>query len=78
VVRALALGAKAVLVGRPYMFALAAGGEAGVYRVLELLHNEIVRAMSLVGATTVKEIDRSLVGPAPAAGRPADVRGGTA
>ncbi|WP_345381979.1 alpha-hydroxy acid oxidase [Pseudonocardia yuanmonensis] len=73
VVRALALGAKAVLVGRPYMFALAAGGEAGVDRVLELLHNEIIRAMSLVGATSVKEIDRSLVGHA----RPADVREGT-
>ncbi|WP_214406862.1 alpha-hydroxy acid oxidase [Pseudonocardia lacus] len=62
VVRALALGARAVLVGRPYMFGLAAGGEAGVDRTLELLHNEIIRAMSLVGATSVKEIDRSLVG----------------
>ncbi|MCW0215398.1 MAG: alpha-hydroxy-acid oxidizing protein [Pseudonocardia sp.] len=61
VVKALALGAQAVLVGRPYMFALAAGGESGVDRVLELLHNEIVRAMSLLGATSVKEIDRSLI-----------------
>jgi isopentenyl diphosphate isomerase/L-lactate dehydrogenase-like FMN-dependent dehydrogenase len=77
VVRALALGARAVLVGRPYMFALAAGGEAGVDRVLQLLHDEIVRAMSLVGATAVKEIDRSLVGPAPEPAPFADVRGGT-
>lgn len=63
VVRALALGARAVLVGRPYMFGLAAGGEPGVDRALELLHNEIIRAMSQAGATSVKEIDRSLIGP---------------
>jgi isopentenyl diphosphate isomerase/L-lactate dehydrogenase-like FMN-dependent dehydrogenase len=61
VVRALALGARAVLVGRPYMFGLAAGGEAGVDRALELLRNEIIRAMSLVGATSVKEVDGSLI-----------------
>ncbi|TQM11929.1 alpha-hydroxy acid oxidase [Pseudonocardia kunmingensis] len=73
VVRALALGAKAVLVGRPYMFGLAAGGEPGVDRTLELLHNEIIRAMSLVGARSVKEIDRSLIG---APQLLADARGG--
>ncbi|WP_103384262.1 alpha-hydroxy acid oxidase [Pseudonocardia dioxanivorans] len=61
VVRALALGAQAVLVGRPYMFALAAAGEAGVDRVLELLRNEVVRVMSQLGAATVDEIDASLV-----------------
>lgn len=62
VIRGLALGAKAVLVGRPYMFGLAAGGEAGVDRTLELLRNEIIRAMAQLGATNVKEIDRSLIG----------------
>jgi len=62
VVRALALGARAVLVGRPYLFALAAGGEAGVDRVLELLRNEIVRAMAQVGASSVLEVDHSHVG----------------
>ncbi|MHA6627250.1 alpha-hydroxy acid oxidase [Pseudonocardia sichuanensis] len=73
VVRALALGARAVLVGRPYMFGLAAGGEPGVDRTLELLHNEIIRAMSLLGARSVKEIDRSLIGAPPLL---ADPRGG--
>lgn len=61
VVKALALGAQAVLVGRPYMFGLAAAGEAGVDKVVELLHNEVVRAMSLLGATSVAEIDGSLI-----------------
>lgn len=61
VVKALALGAQAVLVGRPYMYALAAAGEAGVDRVLQLLRDEVVRAMSLLGAASVDEIDASLV-----------------
>jgi isopentenyl diphosphate isomerase/L-lactate dehydrogenase-like FMN-dependent dehydrogenase len=61
VAKALALGAQAVLVGRPYMYALAAGGEPGVDRVLDLLRNEIIRAMALLGATSVSEIDRSLI-----------------
>lgn len=61
VVRALALGAQAVLVGRPYMFALAAAGEAGVDKVLDLLRNEVVRVMSQLGAATVDEIDSSLI-----------------
>jgi isopentenyl diphosphate isomerase/L-lactate dehydrogenase-like FMN-dependent dehydrogenase len=63
VVKALALGAQAVLVGRPYMYALAAGGERGVDRMIELLRNEIIRAMSFVGATSVAEIDASLINP---------------
>jgi isopentenyl diphosphate isomerase/L-lactate dehydrogenase-like FMN-dependent dehydrogenase len=61
VVKALALGARAVLVGRPYMYALAAGGERGVDRMIELLRNEIIRAMSFVGATSVAEVDASLI-----------------
>jgi isopentenyl diphosphate isomerase/L-lactate dehydrogenase-like FMN-dependent dehydrogenase len=61
VVKALALGARAVLTGRPYMFALAAGGEAGVDRVLELLRNEIHRAMAFCGVTSIDRIDASLV-----------------
>jgi len=52
VVKALALGARAVLVGRPVLWGLAAGGEAGVARVLELLHDEIELALALVGCAT--------------------------
>src|SRR5262249_9109745 len=58
IVKALALGATAVLVGRPYMWALALAGEAGV---LELIHNLIADldiTMALSGMRSVEEIDR--------------------
>jgi isopentenyl diphosphate isomerase/L-lactate dehydrogenase-like FMN-dependent dehydrogenase len=61
VVKAMALGADAVLMGRPYMFGLAANGEAGVEQALELMRNEIHRAMAFCGAPSVKEIDASMV-----------------
>lgn len=61
VVKAVALGAQAVLIGRPYLYGLAAAGEAGVDKVLQLLRDEVARAMSALGATTVDEIDASLV-----------------
>lgn len=61
VVKALALGARACLIGRPYLFGLAAGGQAGVSRVLEILRAEIEQTMALVGCATVADIDRSLV-----------------
>jgi isopentenyl diphosphate isomerase/L-lactate dehydrogenase-like FMN-dependent dehydrogenase len=60
VVKAIALGARAVLIGRPYMYGLAAGGEQGVYRVLEILRLELERAMALAGCATVADIDRSI------------------
>ncbi|MCJ9429536.1 alpha-hydroxy acid oxidase [Kordiimonas marina] len=56
VVRALAAGANAVSFGRPYLFGLAAGGEAGVDRVLKLMKAEVRRTMALVGADKVAEI----------------------
>lgn len=61
VVKALALGARACLIGRPYMYALAAGGERGVERALTLLRNEVHRAMAFAGVAAIAEIDRSLV-----------------
>lgn len=61
VVKALALGARAVLVGRPVLWGLAAGGEAGVTAALGLLRNELDLAMALAGAPTVAEITRDLV-----------------
>ncbi|HMG54809.1 MAG TPA: alpha-hydroxy acid oxidase [Kofleriaceae bacterium] len=63
VVRALALGARAVLVGRPILWALAADGEAGVGRALGLLAAEIDRAMALCGCPDVASITRALVAP---------------
>ncbi len=61
VVAALAMGARAVLIGRPYLWGLAVDGEAGVARVLENYHNEIVLAMALCGRRTVADIDRELL-----------------
>jgi 4-hydroxymandelate oxidase len=61
VVKALALGATAVLIGRPYIWGLAAEGEAGVRRTLEMLRTEFELAMALCGCRTVGEINRGLV-----------------
>jgi isopentenyl diphosphate isomerase/L-lactate dehydrogenase-like FMN-dependent dehydrogenase len=61
VLKALALGARAVLIGRPYLFGLAAGGQAGVEKVLDLLRIELDRAMALSGCATVQDVDRRLV-----------------
>ena len=65
VVAALALGAKAVLIGRPYIWGLAAGGEAGVDRALRLLREETIRCMALTGRRRVADIDRTLLDDAP-------------
>lgn len=61
VVKALALGAKAVLIGRPYCYGLAAGGAEGVRAVIEILKNELVTVMQLLGVTSIREIDRSVL-----------------
>lgn len=61
VVKALALGARAVLVGRPILLGLTVDGAAGVAHVLELLRAEFALAMALGGCPTVASIDRSLV-----------------
>jgi 4-hydroxymandelate oxidase len=62
VVTALALGARAVFVGRPYLYALALDGERGVSRALQLLASELRIAMALLGAPRTVDLDRSLVG----------------
>lgn len=62
VVKAVALGADAVLIGRPVLWGLAAAGREGVSRVLELLRSELDLAMALCGARNVEEIGRDLVG----------------
>lgn len=61
VVRALALGARAVLIGRPVFWGLAVNGEDGVRRVLEILRAEFSRAMGYCGGTRVAEIHRGVV-----------------
>ena len=61
VMAAVALGARAVLVGRAYLYGLMAGGEAGVDRVLEILRREMVTAMQLTGVTSVAELTKERV-----------------
>lgn len=61
VVKALALGAAAVLIGRPYVWGLAAAGQSGVAHALSLLRNELETAMALVGRRRVADLDRSLI-----------------
>ncbi|GAA3675409.1 alpha-hydroxy acid oxidase [Arthrobacter ginkgonis] len=56
VIKALALGADAVSIGRPYLYGLAAEGEAGVAHVIDLFRQEIVRTMCLLGCDTVAEV----------------------
>ena len=65
VVKALALGARAALVGRPSLWALATGGADGVAALLRWYESELRRAMALCGAATVDAIDRSLSRRAP-------------
>ncbi|MGZ3642852.1 MAG: alpha-hydroxy acid oxidase [Ktedonobacteraceae bacterium] len=61
VLKALALGARAVLVGRPVLWGLAANGAEGAYHVLEILRKEFELAMALSGRPTLSSIDQTLV-----------------
>ncbi|MBI2186361.1 MAG: alpha-hydroxy-acid oxidizing protein [Acidobacteria bacterium] len=61
VVKALCLGAKAVLVGRAYAYGLGAAGEAGVGRAVDILRRDMVRTMKLLGCASVKDLNRSYV-----------------
>ena len=61
VLKALALGARAVCIGRPYLWGLAADGEAGVRDVLRILKDELALAMALAGRPSIPSIDDSLV-----------------
>src|ERR1041385_5573693 len=61
VLMALALGAKAVFIGRPYIYGLAVGGAKGVERVILILRDEFERAMALTGRRSIAEIDASVL-----------------
>jgi len=61
VLKALALGARAVLIGRATAWGLSVGGQAGVERVLELLRVELSVAMAIAGVTSVKDVPRALL-----------------
>lgn len=55
------MGARAVLIGRAYAYGLAAAGQAGVGRVLEILRNDMERTLKLLGCRAVAELDASYV-----------------
>jgi isopentenyl diphosphate isomerase/L-lactate dehydrogenase-like FMN-dependent dehydrogenase len=61
VIRALALGASACLIGRPYMYGLAAGGQRGVERVLSLIRDEIRIALTFTGCRSPGDVDSSVL-----------------
>jgi 4-hydroxymandelate oxidase len=71
VLKAIALGARAVLIGRPVQWGLAVGGEAGIIRMMELISGEFRSALGLCGAPRLGEVTRAMVtrNPDPAAGR---------
>jgi len=61
IVKAIALGATACSIGRPYLYAMGAAGERGVDHLLEFYRDGLARTMALTGRTTIPEIDRDLV-----------------
>lgn len=64
VLKCIALGARAIFIGRPVLWGLAHSGEEGVFNVLKLLNDEFVLAMQLSGCTSIQDIKPSLVRPA--------------
>ena len=65
IVKALCLGARAVLVGRAYAWALGAAGGPGVARAIEILRADLTRTLRLLGCPSIRELDRSFIEPAP-------------
>jgi isopentenyl diphosphate isomerase/L-lactate dehydrogenase-like FMN-dependent dehydrogenase len=63
VIKALCLGARAVLIGRPYVYGLAAAGQAGVERILEIFRHELVRTMMHLGCSSVQELNPNWLQP---------------
>jgi L-lactate dehydrogenase (cytochrome) len=61
VVKALCLGASAVLIGRSYAYGLGAGGRAGVARAIDILRTDVIRTMKLLGCSAIKDLDGSFV-----------------
>jgi L-lactate dehydrogenase (cytochrome) len=70
IVKALALGAKACMSGRAYLYGLGAAGEAGVDHVLELLSSDVRRTLALIGCRSVADLDRGYVSLRPGPGSP--------
>jgi L-lactate dehydrogenase (cytochrome) len=63
VIRALALGAKGVYIGRPFLYGLGAGGEAGVTKCLDIIRNELDLTMAFCGLRDVRHVDKNILLP---------------
>ena len=61
VVRAMALGAKAVLLGRGYAYGMAAAGDAGVERAIDIFRTDIIRTLKLLGCPSIAALDSSYI-----------------
>jgi L-lactate dehydrogenase (cytochrome) len=61
IAKALAIGARAVLIGRAYAYGLGAGGGPGVARAIDILRTELIRTLKLLGCESVRQLDRSYV-----------------
>jgi len=61
IVKAICMGARAVLVGRAYAYGLGAAGEAGVHRAVAILRADMVRTMKLLGCSSIADLDESYV-----------------
>ena len=64
IVKAICLGARAVLIGRAYAWALGAAGGPGVARAIEILRTDLMRTLRLLGCPSIRELDRSFIEPA--------------
>jgi L-lactate dehydrogenase (cytochrome) len=61
IVKALCLGARAVMIGRAYAYGLGAAGSAGVARAIEILRSDMIRTLKLLGCSSIAELDPSFV-----------------
>ena len=63
VLKAVALGARGTYIGRAFLYGLAAMGEAGVTRALQIIHNELDLTMAFCGHTSIRSVDRGILVP---------------
>ena len=63
VIRSVAMGARGVFIGRPFLYGLGAMGEAGVTKALEVIHNEADLTMAFCGLRNIKDVNKSILVP---------------
>jgi L-lactate dehydrogenase (cytochrome) len=61
IIKALALGADFVMLGRPFLYASGADGQRGVFRLVDMLKNEMLLAMAQIGCTDVSHLDQNVL-----------------